>query len=62
MIYIGVDGGGSKTALAAYEDGNLIFRENRRKASDYLFAVEGDGDRLVRHSLFLFCGGGNGGE
>lgn len=24
MIYIGVDGGGSKTALAAYEDGKLI--------------------------------------
>ena len=24
MIYIGVDGGGSKTALAAYEDGNLL--------------------------------------
>ena len=24
MIYIGVDGGGSKTALAAYEDGALL--------------------------------------
>ncbi len=27
MIYIGVDGGGSKTALAAYEDGKLLATE-----------------------------------
>ena len=36
MIYIGVDGGGSKTALAAYEDGRLLAR-TRVGAINYNF-------------------------